>query len=453
MQNLPHIVLVGRPNVGKSTLFNRLIRSKRAITHDQPGITRDRLEGTAHHAGRSFGLVDTGGILLDAHAALLDGPAGIRGYESHILAQTEAAAREAASIAFVVDGRAGLLPFDEHLLAHIRRLGVPILLLVNKVDGPELEDELTAEFHALGLPLLAVSGEHGHNVRLAADMFAEMLPPPHKEEPQERGLRLALLGRPNVGKSSLINALCGQERMIVSEQAGTTRDSVDVLVEKDGIVYTFVDTAGVRRRSRITDTVESFSVNSAIKTTTKAQITLFLLDAPEGVTQQDKRLFDLLHERKTPFIVLVNKMDLVRDQNAVKTAIRQALDFCPHIPLLFISAIKKHGLEKILPLAAQAHAECSLRISTGLLNRAMQEVIDKHPPPIVKRARVKFFYLTQAESNPPTFVFFVSDAERVPQSYARYLEKSLRRLFGIAHAPMRVRFRSTHKKKGSYKRS
>ena len=447
MRKLPQIVLVGRPNVGKSTLFNRLIRSKRAITHDQPGITRDRLEGTARHAGRSFGLVDTGGILLDAHAALLNGPSGIRGFESQILAQTETAAREAAAIAFVTDGRAGLSPLDEHLLAHMRRLGIPILLLVNKVDGPELEDELTAEFYALGLPLLAVSGEHGHNVRLAADMLVDMLPPPHEDEAREHGLRLALLGRPNVGKSSLINALCGQERMIVSEQAGTTRDSVDVRVEKKGAVYTFVDTAGIRRRSRITDAVESFSVNSAIKTTTKAQITLLLLDASEGVTQQDKRLIDLLHERKTPFMALVNKMDTVRDQAAAKKTFRQALDFCRHIPLLFISALKKRGLEKILPLAAQLHAECGIRVGTGLLNRVVQEVIDKHQPPMIKRVRAKFFYLTQAESNPPTFVFFVNDAERVPQSYVRYLEKSLRSLFGIAHAPMRVRFRSAHKKK------
>jgi len=447
MRTLPHIVLVGRPNVGKSTLFNRLIRSKRAITHDQPGITRDRLEGTVHHAGRSFGLVDTGGILLDAHAVLLDGPPGIRGFEAHILAQTETAAREASAIAFVTDGRAGLLPLDEHLLAHIRRLGVPILLLVNKVDGPEREDELTAEFHALGLPLLAVSGEHGHNVRLAADLLVDMLPPPREEETRERGLRLALLGRPNVGKSSLVNALCGQERMIVSEQAGTTRDSVDVRVEQEGAVYIFVDTAGVRRRSRITDAVESFSVNSAIKTTTKTQITLLLLDASGGVTQQDKRLLDLLHERKTPFIVLVNKMDMVREQTAIKKAFRQTLDFCPHIPLLFISALTKHGVKNILPFAARLHAECGIRVSTGLLNRAVHDVLDKHQPPVVKGVRAKFFYLTQAESNPPTFVFFVNDAERVPQNYARFLEKSLRHLFGIAHAPMRIRFRSAHKKK------
>jgi GTP-binding protein len=222
---------------------------------------------------------------------------------------------------------------------------------------------------------------------------------------------------------------------------------VDVHLEKEGVVYTFVDTAGVRRPSRITDAVEAFSVNSAIKSTTKAQVTLLLLDALDGVTQQDKRLFDLLHERKTPFIVLVNKMDLVREQAAVKKAFSQALDFCPHIPLLFLSALKKRGLEKILPLAAQVHAECSVRVTTGVLNRAMQEVLAKHQPPVVKRLRAKFFYLTQAESNPPTFVFFVNDAERVPESYVRYLEKSLRRLFGIAHAPVRVRLRSTHKKK------
>jgi GTP-binding protein len=188
-------------------------------------------------------------------------------------------------------------------------------------------------------------------------------------------------------------------------------------------------------------------VNSAIKTTTKTQVTLLLFDAPEGVTQQDKRLLDLLHERKTPFMVLVNKMDMVREQAVVKKAFRQALDFCPHVPLLFISALKKRGLEKILPLALQIHTECGIRIGTGLLNRAVQEVLDKHQPPVVKRLRAKFFYLTQAESNPPTFVFFVNDADRVPQSYARYLEKSLRSLFGIVHAPMRIRFRSSHKKK------
>jgi GTP-binding protein len=338
---------------------------------------------------------------------------------------------------------------DEHLLAHVRRFGVPILGLVNKVDGPEQEDRLTAEFYALGLPLLAVSGEHGHNVRLAADMLVEMLPPQHEDACRQHGLRLALLGRPNAGKSSLINALCGQERMIVSEQPGTTRDSVDVRVEKEGLVYTFVDTAGVRRRSRITDAVESFSVNSAIKSSTKAQITLFLLDAIEGVTQQDKRLLDLLHERKTPFMVLVNKMDIIKEQGAAKTTFRQTLDFCPHIPLLFISALTKRGQEKILPLASQIHAECGMRVGTGLLNRAVQEVLAKHQPPVVKRVRAKFFYLTQAESNPPTFVFFVNDAERVPQSYARYLVKSLRRHFVIVHGPMRVRFRSTHKKKGA----
>ena len=451
MDNLPKIVLVGRPNVGKSTLFNRLIRSKRAITHDQPGITRDRINGLVrqgkHESDQCFALIDTGGIQLDSHAALLEGPAGVRGFEADILAQTESAVQGAAAIAFVVDGRAGLLPLDEHLLAHMRRLGVPMVLIVNKVDGAELEDELTAEFHALGLPLLPVSGEHGHNLRALADMLFELLPVREQHGQDDVTLRLALLGRPNVGKSSLVNALCGQERMIVSDIAGTTRDSIDVQVEKNGKHYVFVDTAGVRRRAKITDAIESFSVNASIKSTTKAQITLLLLDASEGVTQQDKRLLDLLHERKTPVIALINKIDAVREPAAVKKDFKQALAFCPHIPLLFISALKKQGLNKILPLASQVHTECETRIGTGLLNRAMQEVLEKHQPPVVRRVRAKFFYLTQAENNPPTFVFFVSDAERVPDSYARYLEKSLRRLFNIAHAPMRVRFRSSHKKK------
>lgn len=480
---LPRIVLVGRPNVGKSTLFNRLIRANRAITHDRPGVTRDRMEGQVRSRGqRTFAVVDTGGITLDAHAAVACGPEGIRGFEAEILRQAESAMAEAAGICLVVDGRDGLTPFDEHLAAHLRRAGKPVLVVVNKVDGVEREDEMLAEFHALGLPLLPVSAAHGHNVRALEDEMRDMLPPEashrageddlndpaavHADMPaDETGdadpaattprydpslLRLAMLGRPNAGKSSLVNALTGQQRMIVSDVAGTTRDSVDVSFEADGRTITFVDTAGVRRRSRITDAVERFSVNASLKSTTKAHVTLLVLDALQGVTQQDKRLVDLLDERKTPFMVLVNKIDLVPRKLLpdLEASFRNMLEFCPHVPLLYVSARSGKGLGPVLPMAERIRSECHVRVGTGQLNRAMEEVLARHQPPVMRRVRPKFFYLTQAETNPPTFVFFVNDADRIQTPYARYVEKALRRLFRIEHAPMRVRFRSSHKKKG-----
>ena len=454
---LPKVALLGRPNVGKSTLFNRLIRSNRAITHDRPGVTRDRMEGLVRpRNGRPFGLVDTGGVTLDHHSAVAEGPEALRGFEAEILRQAEAAMSEAAVLCLVVDGREGLMPFDEHLAAHLRRLGKPVLLVVNKVDGLEKEDELCAEFHGLGFPLLAVSAEHGHNVRALEEELADLLPPPQADEAEEArtsAIRLAMLGRPNAGKSSLVNAMAGLERMIVSDTPGTTRDSVDVPFERKGVAGVFVDTAGVRRRSRINDTVERFSVNAAIKSSTKADVTLFVIDAPEGITSQDKRLIDLLDERKTPFIILANKIDLAgrKERVALDRAFREALKFCPHVPVLQVSAMSGAGLDAILPTAERIREECRLRVSTGQLNRAMEEVLGAHQPPVVRRSRPKFFYLTQAETAPPTFVFFVSDAERVAESYVRYLEKSLRRLLGIEHAPMRVRLRSSHTKKDGRK--
>ncbi len=448
---LPQIALIGRPNVGKSTLFNRLIRSNRAITHDRPGVTRDRMEGIVRRkSGPSFGIVDTGGITLDGASAVTEGPEGIRGFEKDILQQSEAAMREAVAVAFVVDGRDGLLPMDEFLATRIRRMNKPTLLVVNKVDGIEKEDALTAEFHGLGFPVIAVSAEHGANVRLLEEMLADMIPADWIHEPeQETALKLAMLGRPNAGKSSLVNAISGSDRMIVSDVAGTTRDSVDVSFDLNGEHYVFVDTAGIRRRTKITDSVEKFSVNSSIKSSTKADVTLLVIDATAGASQQDKRLMDMLDERKTPFMVIINKSDLVPRESLkqLQKNLEEMLSFCPHVPVLLTSAVSAAGIKKILPLARRIHQECATRIGTGQLNRAMDEVLTRHQPPVVKRVRAKFYYLTQAEVNPPTFVFFVSDAERIPETYARYLERSLRKIFGIAHAPMRIRLRSTHKKK------
>ena len=483
----PKVALVGRPNVGKSTLFNRLIRSKRAITHDMPGVTRDRMEGIVRsHDQRPFGLIDTGGVTLDAHAGVAEGPAGLRGFEAEILRQTEAAIAESMVLVLVVDGREGLTPFDEHVAAYVRRSGKPAMVAVNKVDGPEQADPLLAEFYSLGLPLIPCSAEHGFNVRELEDEMRNALPgseawqnndegptprrrknkpaalPEESEQPltQEEAkeeeaapLRLAFLGRPNAGKSSLVNALAGSRRMIVSDIAGTTRDSVDVAAVISGIPCTFVDTAGVRRKTKITDTVERYSVNSSIKSTTKAHVTLLVVDGPEGLAVQDKRLIELLSERMTPFMVLINKCDLMSAQEIKECEkdYKAALAFCPHVPLLFVSAVNNRNLKKIVPLAATIRNQCGVRIPTGELNRAFESVLARHQPPLVKGARAKFYYMTQAETQPPTFIFFVNNEEKILDSYARYIERSLRSTFGIAHAPVRVHFRSSHTKQNKKK--
>jgi len=446
------VALLGRPNVGKSSLFNRLIRSNRAITHDRPGITRDRMEGFVRpRKGKAFTLIDTGGVTLTDNAAVVEGPEALRGFEEEMLDQLNIALHEAQVICLVVDGREGLTPFDEHIANHLRKANKPILLAVNKIDGLEKEDFYLADFHKLGFPMLALSAEHGHNIRALEDDLAALLPTEDSEDTPkgETVLRLAMLGRPNAGKSSLVNAMIKDDRMIVSDIPGTTRDSIDIFFLYEGETCVFIDTAGVRRRTRITDEVERFAVNASIKSTTKAHVTLYVIDALEGVTSQDKRLIDLLNERKTPFMVLVNKIDLVKrkERNSFAKLFKEILEFCPHIPVLYVSAMDNIALDEIIPLAQQIRHECTTRIGTGQLNRAIKEVLDHHQPPVVKRVRPKFFYLTQAEINPPTFVFFVSDADRISDSYARYLENSLRRRFGILHAPMRVRLRSSHKKR------
>ncbi len=448
---LPKVVLVGRPNVGKSTLFNRLIHSNRAITHDRPGVTRDRLEGIVRRKNKPmYGIIDTGGVTLDEKSVVQEGPEGIRGFEAEILQQVHTATATASVIAFVVDGKDGLLPTDTYLANHLRKLNVPVLCVVNKVDGAELADRLCSEFHALGFPLMAVSAEHGHNLNELAEELGDLIPKEQLVDTLEAPeLRLAMLGRPNVGKSSLINALSGEKRMIVSNVAGTTRDSVDVRFTVGGSDYVFVDTAGVRRKTRITDTVEKYSANSAIKSAGKADVTLLTLDAIEGVSAQDKRLMDMLNTRKIPFMIIINKADLLKKSELAEVVKRakEILGFCGHVPILTVSAKSGFGLEKILPMAAKVRQECLVRISTSQLNKAMQQALDAHQPPLVKGVRPKFFYLTQAESEPPTFVFFVSDADRVSPTYARYLESSLRRIFKIQHAPMRVKLRSSHTKK------
>lgn len=436
---LPLVALIGRTNVGKSTLFNRLIRANKALTHDQPGVTRDRLYGEVRYSDRPFALVDTGGLVLESS----------QGFDEDIMSQAMEALEAAQLICFVVDGQLGLTPLDEQLADFLRRSGKPILLVVNKVDGPEQEAMRTADFHGMGLPLTPVSAEHKFGLRTLIERIEELLPENGTEEeiPVE-GLRLALLGRPNVGKSSIINALSGEQRLIVSPVAGTTRDSVDVVLVRGGRQYVFLDTAGVRRKSQVVDTLERFSILRSLKSSKQSQVTVLVLDAPEGVVGQDKRLISFLDKEKVPLIIAVNKIDLLAAQQLrqLKVFLGEQLRFCDHVPVVYTSTVTRAGLGGILPLAEKLWQECQTRVSTGKLNRAVREVTSRQQPPVVNRRRAKFYYLTQVRTAPPTFVFFVNDPELIRESYAKYLEKQLRKLFGLRMAPVQLVFRPSHQK-------
>lgn len=443
---LPIIALLGRPNVGKSSLFNRLVRQNKAITHDLPGVTRDRIYGEVTEEDVRFAVIDTGGMLPDATEQ--DGG----GMDKSVFEQATEALSEADVALFVVDGREGMTMLDQAVSEKIRASGKPVLLVVNKVDGPEQEAKATADFHALGFEIATVSAAHGYGLNSFRERISELAKPFVTPEPPsgpELGLKLCMLGRPNAGKSSLVNALVGQDRQIVSDVAGTTRDSVDVGFEKDGRRYTFVDTAGVRRRAVITDHLEKLSVYRALSSSKRADVTILVLDALEGLSHQDKRLIAYLAEQRTPFMVVVNKLDLVHKERLeeLREAYAEALRICPHVPVLYISALTGAGTHKILPLAEEIRRECVIRIGTGALNRAMSEAITKHQPPVIKRRRAKFYYLTQADEDPPMFVFFVNDAELVTTAYGKYLENQLRKLLGIKKAPLAAVFRSSHEKK------
>ncbi len=441
---LPIIALLGRPNVGKSSLFNRLVRQNKALTHDLPGVTRDRLYGEMYEEGTRLAIVDTGGMLPESEEG---------GIDHSVFEQATEALSEADVLLFVVDGREGITGLDAAVSEKIRDSGKPVLLVVNKVDGPEIEAKATADFHGLGFEIAPVSAAHGYGLNTLRARIAEIaqafIEPEPEDDGVERGLKLCMLGRPNAGKSSLINALVGKSRQIVSDVAGTTRDSVDVGFEIDGMLYTFVDTAGVRRRSHIHDALEQLSVYRALGSSKRADVTILVLDAEEGLSRQDKRLIAYLAEQRTPFMVAVNKVDLVPRgrMEDLRLAYEEALRICAHVPVLYISALEGTGTNKILPLAQEIRRECVIRIGTGALNRAMKEATEKHQPPIIKRRRAKFYYLTQADEVPPMFVFFVNDAELVTDAYCKYLENQLRKLLGIRKAPLAAVFRSSHEKK------
>ncbi len=439
----PIVAIVGRPNVGKSTLFNRITQSRRAIVEDFPGVTRDRLYADSEWNGREFTLVDTGGIQLDKDGETID---------AHVTRQAELAIQEADVIVFVCDVTQGVTAADEEVAARLRKVNKPVLLCVNKVDNLHRED-LAHEFWRLGLDnLITVSAEHGMGTGDLLDAVVAAFPEPGEEPEEDEDLiRVAVIGRPNVGKSSLVNAILGEERVIVSDVAGTTRDAIDVLVQRGEDRFLLIDTAGMRRRAKVEEAVERYSVMRALRAVDRAHVVLMVIDATDGVTEQDQRIVGYAHEAGKAIIVVINKWDLVqkddRTMDRYREAVRHRLAFMDYALMAFLSAKTGARVQKLLPLIKQAAAAHARRIATGELNDLVREAYALNPPPSDKGRRLKIFFVTQPHTRPPGFVFFVNDRELVHFSYARYLENKLRETYDFEGTPVRLIFRNREKVK------
>lgn len=462
-QQKPIVALVGRPNVGKSTLFNRLIGQRKAIIEDLPGTTRDRLYGETDWSGRDFIVVDTGGLEFATSLAgqeTAKRASSATGFQAgttsrlfleEIRQQVDIAITEAEVIVFLVDGEAGLTPTDNDIATLLRRTDKPIVLAVNKADSQKRRNE-AVEFYSLGLgDPIPISALHGIGTGDLLDAIVESLPlVPEEETDDEDLIKIAIVGRPNVGKSSLLNKLLGEERVIVSEVPGTTRDAIDTRITFEGLDLLLIDTAGIRRRGKIEPGVEKYSFLRSLKAVSRADVCLLLLDAQEMVTAQDAHIAGYILEENKSVVVIVNKWDLVdkdtQTMDEFVKRIRADLRFLDYVPILFISAKSGQRVNKVLPLALRVQEERLRRISTGVLNRLLREAVAQHPPKGSQRQQLKFFYATQASVDPPTFVFFVNDQSLVHFTYERYLENKLREAYGFLGTPLRLIFRNRSEK-------
>ena len=431
----PLVAIVGRPNVGKSTLFNRIVGERLAIVADLPGTTRDRLYGDATWEGREFTLVDTGG--------LAGGPGDDLGLR--VEAQAEQAIDEADVIILLGDAVDGITAADEEVASLLRETSKPVLLAVNKAES-EQRRLAAVEFYNLGLgEPLPISAIHGTSVAELLDEVVARLPARHEEEPQPELPRLAIVGRPNVGKSSLINALLGQERVIVDVAPGTTRDAIDSLIEYQGEKIRLIDTAGIRRRGHVEQGVEKYSVMRALRALGRADVALLVVDAGEGLTAQDAHVASYVIDAGKGVVLVVNKWDLVpRSQHAMSDwtrLVRERFKFLDFAPVVFVSALKRQRLSQMLDAALRVHDERQKRVPTARLNQVVAEAEAAHTAPGSGGRRLKILYCTQTAINPPTFVFFVNDPKLVHFSYERYLENRLRAEFSFEGTPLRFVFR------------
>jgi GTP-binding protein len=432
---LPVVAIVGRPNVGKSTLFNRIFGRRKAIVEDIPGVTRDRNYAEVTRFDTPFTLIDTGGFEPVSEERLL----------VQMREQSQLAVEEADVILFVVDVQQGLTPSDIEVAGMLRRVSKPVLYVVNKVDGDRQEGGLP-EFYALGVDVVyPVSAEHGRGIDDLMDAVLALLPPaPAPAEPGEE-IRLAVVGRPNVGKSSLVNRLLGFERMVANPQAGTTRDSVDTPFAYNRKRYVLIDTAGIRRKGKVSQKLEKYSVVQALKAMDRADVVLVVIDAEEGVTDQDVTVAGYAYEKGRAVILVVNKWDRLTKDNATLgkfvEELRRTFKYLPFAPILFVSALTGQRVNKIMAEVEKVAQEYVRKIPTPQLNKVLSEAVRDHQPPVVQGKRLKFFYITQDGTRPPSFVIFVNRAEGVHFSYERYLGNKLREAFGFTGTPLRLYFK------------
>jgi len=431
----PVVAIVGRPNVGKSTLFNRIIGRKLAIIEDMPGVTRDRNYAEAEWEGVPFLLIDTGGFEPDSADPMY----------KKMREQATLAVEEADIIIFLMDGKQGLLPSDIEVSHRLRASGKPVIYAVNKVDG-ERHEALIPDFFRLGIEtIFPLSAKHSSGYSDLMDELTRLLPKMSLTiDQQEKHAipRIAIIGRPNVGKSSFVNALIGKERMIVSPVAGTTRDSVDSEYRYYGRKYILVDTAGIRSRGKISQGVEKYSVMRAMKSISRADVALILIDATEGITEQDERIIGLAHESGKGIIIILNKWDLVpHKEEAFKRFmmdVEQRLKFADYAPVLTISTVTHQRITKVFDEIDVVMADAERRVATAELNRVFERLVAGHEPPLYRGKRVKYYYITQVGIKPPTFIVFVNYPAGVHFSYIRYIENNLRRAFGFRGTPVRI---------------
>ena len=432
----PLVAIVGRPNVGKSMLFNKLTGKRLSIVEDTPGVTRDRLYAQAEWRGRTFDLVDTGGIEPGTDDQIL----------SFMREQAEIAIASATVIIFVCDIRTGMTAADQEVAGMLQRARKPVVLAVNKMDSTGHTDPDMYEFYNLGLgDPYSVSAVHGHGTGDLLDACFEFFPSEEQEEEGDDVVKVAIIGKPNVGKSSLVNRILGQERVIVSDVAGTTRDAVDSYLKKDGQTYLIIDTAGMRKKSKVDDRVEKFSVLRAIMAIERSDVCIIMIDAQEGVTEQDTKVAGLAHEAGKACIIVVNKWDTIekdgKTMQRMEEDTRRDLSYMPYAPVVFISALTGQRVNRLFSLIDNVVNQAAMRIPTGVLNQVLGDAQARVQPPTDKGKRLKIYYMTQIGVKPPHFVIFCNDAKLFHFSYQRYLENQIRATFGLTGTPVRITIR------------